>query len=121
MSVQSDQASLTSTSTISGSSTQVSVVSSQKATLICPLLLANHLHHSSSVSSSVSVVKWFKDKLPLPYDHRHHIQTNGTLVINSSQKKLDEGNYLCSLADDEQNTSSVNLRVIGKCLFLFPH
>lgn len=60
----------------------------------------------------------------LPYDHRHHIQTNGSLVISSAQKRLDEGNYFCSLVlgqdglallpDDSLKKSAIlTLRVIG--------
>ncbi|KAI2804322.1 hypothetical protein BLOT_003303 [Blomia tropicalis] len=101
------------------------VVSGQKATITCPLLSStsssNKLLPSSSASSSIGVqVKWLKETTALPYDHRHHIQANGSLVISSSQKRLDEGNYFCSLATDRQqmlddslkNSAMVTLRVI---------
>lgn len=42
----------------------------------------------------------------LPYDHRQHIQPNGTLIIQSSQKRLDEGSYYCYF--DEHFSSTAN-------------
>lgn len=107
------------------------VVSGQKASLTCPLLSlsSNKLLASSSASSlstaQTVVVKWLKENTALPYDHRHHIQANGSLVITSAQKRLDEGSYFCSLGqtqdglpvlpdDSLKNSAIVTLRVIGE-------
>ncbi|XP_046915440.2 uncharacterized protein LOC124496027 isoform X3 [Dermatophagoides farinae] len=120
--LQMDQPS-SSSSTSSSSSSAVIVISGQKAQLICPLIdpskmitnkkllpssaanTAAVIDNSNSVSSSSSVImpiKWQKENTILPYDHRQHVQTNGTLIIQSSQKRLDEGSYYCYFIDEQQ-------------------
>lgn len=72
----------------------------------------------------------------LPYDHRHHLHSNGTLIISSAQKRPDEGSYFCTVdishdglssqesRDTLKNSAIITLRVIGvyyiKLLFIFP-
>uniref|UniRef100_A0A8C7IGZ7 DS cell adhesion molecule like 1 n=1 Tax=Oncorhynchus kisutch TaxID=8019 RepID=A0A8C7IGZ7_ONCKI len=41
-------------------------------------------------------IKWFKDGMLLPDNHRQVVYENGTLRLSDVQKGMDEGTYLCS-------------------------
>uniref|UniRef100_A0A8C7IHP4 DS cell adhesion molecule like 1 n=1 Tax=Oncorhynchus kisutch TaxID=8019 RepID=A0A8C7IHP4_ONCKI len=42
-------------------------------------------------------IKWFKDGMLLPDNHRQVVYENGTLRLSDVQKGMDEGTYLCSV------------------------
>uniref|UniRef100_A0A6P6XSJ9 Down syndrome cell adhesion molecule-like protein Dscam2 n=1 Tax=Dermatophagoides pteronyssinus TaxID=6956 RepID=A0A6P6XSJ9_DERPT len=122
-----DQPSSQSSSASQSASSTVIVISGQRTKLLCPLidqtkLLTNKkllpssaansvvvVHHqdgTSSTAATIIPIKWQKENSILPYDHRQHIQPNGTLIIQSSQKRLDEGSYYCYF-DENFSTSTV--------------
>ncbi|XP_063060815.1 cell adhesion molecule DSCAML1 [Engraulis encrasicolus] len=42
-------------------------------------------------------IKWYKDSMQLPDNHRQIVYENGTLKLSDVQKGMDEGAYLCSV------------------------
>uniref|UniRef100_A0AAY4CS75 Down syndrome cell adhesion molecule like 1 n=1 Tax=Denticeps clupeoides TaxID=299321 RepID=A0AAY4CS75_9TELE len=42
-------------------------------------------------------IKWYKDGMALPDNHRQVVYENGTLKLSDVQKGMDEGAYLCSV------------------------
>ncbi|KAF7489378.1 Down syndrome cell adhesion molecule-like protein 1 -like protein [Sarcoptes scabiei] len=60
---------------------------------------------STTATSSSSPIKWLKENIVLPQDHRQHVQSNGTLIISSAQKRLDEGIYYCFRTDSFNSIS----------------
>ncbi|KAL2076741.1 hypothetical protein ACEWY4_027662 [Coilia grayii] len=42
-------------------------------------------------------IKWYKDGMQLPDNHRQIVYENGTLKLSDVQKGMDEGAYLCSV------------------------
>lgn len=63
-------------------------------------------------------IKWYKDALLLPDNHRQVVFENGTLKLTDVQKGMDEGEYLCSVLIQPQLSisQSVHVAVKGKAL-----
>lgn len=63
-------------------------------------------------------IKWYKDSLLLPDNHRQVVFENGTLKLMDVQKGMDEGEYLCSVLIQPQLSisQSVHVTVKGKWL-----
>lgn len=61
-------------------------------------------------------IKWYKDSLLLPDNHRQVVFENGTLKLMDVQKGMDEGEYLCSVLIQPQLSisQSVHVTVKGK-------
>ncbi|XP_048471430.1 Down syndrome cell adhesion molecule-like protein 1 homolog [Rhincodon typus] len=54
-------------------------------------------------------IKWYKDSILLPDNHRQAVFENGTLKLMDVQKGMDEGEYVCSVLVQQQH--SINQRV----------
>lgn len=67
-------------------------------------------------------IKWYKDSLLLPDNHRQVVFENGTLKLMDVQKGMDEGEYLCSVLIQPQLSisQSVHVTVKGKELQRWP-
>lgn len=67
-------------------------------------------------------IKWYKDSLLLPDNHRQVVFENGTLKLMDVQKGMDEGEYLCSVLIQPQLSisQSVHVTVKGKWLERLP-
>lgn len=63
-------------------------------------------------------IKWYKDALLLPDNHRQVVFENGTLKLTDVQKGMDEGEYLCSVLIQPQLSisQSVHVAVKGRSL-----
>lgn len=63
-------------------------------------------------------IKWFKDGMLLPDNHRQVVYENGTLRLSDVQKGMDEGTYLCSVLIQPQTSidQTVHVTVKGRGL-----
>ncbi|XP_069038519.1 cell adhesion molecule DSCAML1 isoform X1 [Lepisosteus oculatus] len=59
-------------------------------------------------------IKWYKDSLLLPDNHRQMVYDNGTLKLMDVQKGMDEGEYLCSVLIQPQLSISQSVHVTVK-------
>ncbi|XP_063167095.1 cell adhesion molecule DSCAML1 [Candoia aspera] len=59
-------------------------------------------------------IKWYKDSLLLPDNHRQVVFENGTLKLTDVQKGMDEGEYLCSVLIQPQLSISQSVHVAVK-------
>ncbi|NXL31992.1 DSCL1 protein, partial [Glaucidium brasilianum] len=59
-------------------------------------------------------IKWYKDALLLPDNHRQVVFENGTLKLMDVQKGMDEGEYLCSVLIQPQLSISQSVHVTVK-------
>lgn len=59
-------------------------------------------------------IKWYKDALLLPDNHRQVVFENGTLKLSDVQKGMDEGEYLCSVLIQPQLSISQSVHVAVK-------
>ncbi|KAF3823619.1 hypothetical protein GH733_007087 [Mirounga leonina] len=59
-------------------------------------------------------IKWYKDALLLPDNHRQVVFENGTLKLTDVQKGMDEGEYLCSVLIQPQLSISQSVHVSVK-------
>lgn len=61
-------------------------------------------------------IKWLKDGMQLPDNHRQMVFENGTLRLTDVQKGADEGTYLCSVLIQPQVSinQTVHVTVKGK-------
>uniref|UniRef100_F6TY02 DS cell adhesion molecule like 1 n=1 Tax=Monodelphis domestica TaxID=13616 RepID=F6TY02_MONDO len=59
-------------------------------------------------------IKWYKDTLLLPDNHRQVVFENGTLKLMDVQKGMDEGEYLCSVLIQPQLSISQSVHVAVK-------
>ncbi|XP_039197744.1 Down syndrome cell adhesion molecule-like protein 1 isoform X2 [Crotalus tigris] len=59
-------------------------------------------------------IKWYKDSLFLPDNHRQVVFENGTLKLMDVQKGMDEGEYLCSVLIQPQLSISQSVHVTVK-------
>uniref|UniRef100_A0A673VIK0 Cell adhesion molecule DSCAML1 n=1 Tax=Suricata suricatta TaxID=37032 RepID=A0A673VIK0_SURSU len=59
-------------------------------------------------------IKWYKDALLLPDNHRQAVFENGTLKLTDVQKGMDEGEYLCSVLIQPQLSISQSVHVAVK-------
>lgn len=59
-------------------------------------------------------IKWYKDALLLPDNHRQVVFENGTLKLTDVQKGMDEGEYLCSVLIQPQLSISQSVHVVVK-------
>ncbi|XP_061448797.1 cell adhesion molecule DSCAML1 isoform X3 [Rhineura floridana] len=59
-------------------------------------------------------IKWYKDLLLLPDNHRQVVFENGTLKLMDVQKGMDEGEYLCSVLIQPQLSISQSVHVTVK-------
>lgn len=59
-------------------------------------------------------IKWYKDALLLPDNHRQVVFENGTLKLTDVQKGMDEGEYLCSVLIQPQLSISQSVHVAVK-------
>uniref|UniRef100_A0A8C5RWF4 DS cell adhesion molecule like 1 n=1 Tax=Laticauda laticaudata TaxID=8630 RepID=A0A8C5RWF4_LATLA len=59
-------------------------------------------------------IKWYKDSLLLPDNHRQVVFENGTLKLMDVQKGMDEGEYLCSVLIQPQLSISQSVHVTVK-------
>uniref|UniRef100_A0A8D0GKD0 DS cell adhesion molecule like 1 n=1 Tax=Sphenodon punctatus TaxID=8508 RepID=A0A8D0GKD0_SPHPU len=59
-------------------------------------------------------IKWYKDSLLLPDNHRQVVFENGTLKLTDVQKGMDEGEYLCSVLIQPQLSISQSVHVTVK-------
>lgn len=62
-------------------------------------------------------IKWLKDGMQLPDNHRQVVFENGTLRLTDVQKGADEGTYLCSVLIQPQVSinQTVHVTVKGEC------
>lgn len=65
-------------------------------------------------------IKWYKDGVPLPDNHRQVVYENGTLKLSDVQKGMDEGAYQCSVLIQPQLSISQTVYVTVKGLCLLP-
>ncbi|XP_051719384.1 cell adhesion molecule DSCAML1 isoform X1 [Ctenopharyngodon idella] len=59
-------------------------------------------------------IKWYKDGVPLPDNHRQVVYENGTLKLSDVQKGMDEGAYQCSVLIQPQLSISQTVYVTVK-------
>ncbi|XP_070621494.1 cell adhesion molecule DSCAML1 isoform X2 [Erythrolamprus reginae] len=59
-------------------------------------------------------IKWYKDSLLLPDNHRQVVFENGTLKLMDVQKGMDEGEYLCSVLIQPQLSISQSVHITVK-------
>ncbi|XP_028664324.1 LOW QUALITY PROTEIN: cell adhesion molecule DSCAML1 [Erpetoichthys calabaricus] len=59
-------------------------------------------------------IKWYKDSLLLPDNHRQFVYENGTLKLTDVQKGMDEGEYVCSVLIQQQLSISQSVHVTVK-------
>lgn len=59
-------------------------------------------------------IKWYKDALLLPDNHRQVVYENGTLKLSDVQKGMDEGAYVCSVLIQPQLSISQSVYVTVK-------
>lgn len=59
-------------------------------------------------------IKWYKEALLLPDNHRQVVFENGTLKLTDVQKGMDEGEYLCSVLIQPQLSISQSVHVAVK-------
>uniref|UniRef100_A0A674INI7 DS cell adhesion molecule like 1 n=1 Tax=Terrapene triunguis TaxID=2587831 RepID=A0A674INI7_9SAUR len=59
-------------------------------------------------------IKWYKDAVLLPDNHRQVVFENGTLKLMDVQKGMDEGEYLCSVLIQPQLSISQSVHVTVK-------
>ncbi|KAJ8403710.1 hypothetical protein AAFF_G00345780 [Aldrovandia affinis] len=59
-------------------------------------------------------IKWYKDALLLPDNHRQVVYENGTLKLSDVQKGMDEGAYVCNVLIQPQLTISQSVYVTVK-------
>ncbi|XP_048837353.1 Down syndrome cell adhesion molecule-like protein 1 homolog isoform X1 [Brienomyrus brachyistius] len=59
-------------------------------------------------------IKWYKDALLLPDNHRQVVYENGTLKLSDVQKGMDEGAYVCSVLIQPQLSISESVYVTVK-------
>ncbi|XP_041090779.1 Down syndrome cell adhesion molecule-like protein 1 homolog [Polyodon spathula] len=59
-------------------------------------------------------IKWYKDSLLLPDNHRQFVYENGTLKLMDVQKGMDEGEYMCSVLIQPQLSISQSVHVTVK-------
>lgn len=59
-------------------------------------------------------IKWYKDSMLLPDNHRQVVYENGTLKLSDVQKGMDEGAYLCSVLIQPQLSISQTVYVTVK-------
>uniref|UniRef100_A0A8C7FRS9 DS cell adhesion molecule like 1 n=2 Tax=Oncorhynchus TaxID=8016 RepID=A0A8C7FRS9_ONCKI len=59
-------------------------------------------------------IKWFKDGMLLPDNHRQVVYENGTLRLSDVQKGMDEGTYLCSVLIQPQTSIDQTVHVTVK-------
>ncbi|XP_058866163.1 cell adhesion molecule DSCAML1 isoform X1 [Acipenser ruthenus] len=59
-------------------------------------------------------IKWYKDSLLLPDNHRQVVYENGTLKLMDVQKGMDEGEYVCSVLIQPQLSISQSVHVTVK-------
>uniref|UniRef100_A0A8B9GQ07 Down syndrome cell adhesion molecule like 1 n=1 Tax=Astyanax mexicanus TaxID=7994 RepID=A0A8B9GQ07_ASTMX len=59
-------------------------------------------------------IKWYKDGMLLPDNHRQVVYENGTLKLSDVQKGMDEGAYLCSVLIQPQLSISQTVYVTVK-------
>uniref|UniRef100_A0A4W3HIJ6 DS cell adhesion molecule like 1 n=1 Tax=Callorhinchus milii TaxID=7868 RepID=A0A4W3HIJ6_CALMI len=59
-------------------------------------------------------IKWYKDAVLLPDNHRQAVFENGTLKLVDVQKGMDEGEYVCSVLVQQQHSISKRVHVAVK-------
>ncbi|XP_069752402.1 cell adhesion molecule DSCAML1-like [Narcine bancroftii] len=59
-------------------------------------------------------IKWYKDSILLPDNHRQAVFENGTLKLMDVQKGMDEGEYVCSVLVQQQHSISQRAHVAVK-------
>ncbi|XP_038635043.1 Down syndrome cell adhesion molecule-like protein 1 homolog [Scyliorhinus canicula] len=59
-------------------------------------------------------IKWYKDSILLPDNHRQAVFENGTLKLMDVQKGMDEGEYVCSVLVQQQLSISQRVHVAVK-------
>ncbi|XP_029107389.1 Down syndrome cell adhesion molecule-like protein 1 homolog isoform X2 [Scleropages formosus] len=59
-------------------------------------------------------IKWYKDGLLLPDNHRQVVYENGTLKLSDVQKGMDEGAYVCSVLIQPQYSINQSVHVTVK-------
>lgn len=59
-------------------------------------------------------IKWLKDGMQLPDNHRQVVFENGTLRLTDVQKGADEGTYLCSVLIQPQVSINQTVHVTVK-------
>ncbi|KAG7483961.1 hypothetical protein MATL_G00043840 [Megalops atlanticus] len=59
-------------------------------------------------------IKWYKDGMLLPDNHRQVVYENGTLKLSDVQKGMDEGAYVCSVLIQPQLSISQSVHVTVK-------
>ncbi|GBM32865.1 Down syndrome cell adhesion molecule-like protein Dscam2 [Araneus ventricosus] len=96
------------------SMSNMSVVAGETLRLQCPV--GGH---------PIETIKWEKDGLRLPNNHRQKVFPNGTLIVRNVEKTSDSGPYKCSASNADGITAenSLFIKVIVKPLiepFTFP-
>ncbi|XP_075908015.1 cell adhesion molecule DSCAM-like isoform X2 [Petromyzon marinus] len=68
--------------------------------------LAGHdvFMHCRVVGYPYYSIRWLRDGLPLPVNHRQSVYANGTLRLSEAQKGQDEGEYVCSVLVQPQHS-----------------
>lgn len=64
----------------------------------------------------IESISWERDGQVLPVNRRQRVYANGTLVIEQTQKGVDDGTYTCQAQNRQRNSArrDVQVQVIGK-------
>ncbi|XP_047106935.1 Down syndrome cell adhesion molecule-like protein Dscam2 [Schistocerca piceifrons] len=70
--------------------------------------------HCRVTGFPISEIRWQREGITLPKNHRQQVFQNGTLIIRNMQKHLDEGGYVCVATNPDGLTarSKLNIQVM---------
>lgn len=66
----------------------------------------------------IETIQWERDGQTLPVNRRQRVYTNGTLIIEQTQRTEDAGTYTCQASNRQRNTArrDVEVQILGKKL-----
>lgn len=66
----------------------------------------------------IESISWEKEGQALPVNRRQRVYGNGTLVVEMTQKGMDDGTYTCQAQNRQRNSArrDVEVQVIGKSI-----
>ncbi|KAI4469263.1 titin [Holotrichia oblita] len=68
----------------------------------------------------IDTITWERDGQTLPMNRRQRVYTNGTLVVEQTQRTEDAGTYTCQAQNRQRNSArrDVQVQILGELLFI---
>lgn len=69
----------------------------------------------------IDTITWERDGQTLPINRRQRVYTNGTLVVEQTQRTEDAGTYTCQAQNRQRNSArrDVQVQILGELLFIY--